>query len=83
MFCIFATFIFYLEARREARKAFLAFSSDDAKSLPEDSEPGEEDHKSILDHQPIDDGLPSSQSTPVRISPVLSCNLFWFYFFFV
>ncbi|KAH8491788.1 hypothetical protein H0E87_021404 [Populus deltoides] len=55
------------KARREARKAFLAFSSDDAKSQPEDSEPGEEDHKSILDHQPIDDGLPSSQSTPVYI----------------
>lgn len=71
----FAIFIMYLEARREARKAFLAFSSDDAKSQPEDSEPGEEDHKRILDHPSVD-GFSSSQSTPVRISPVLSCIFF-------
>ncbi|KAF9671401.1 hypothetical protein SADUNF_Sadunf12G0043600 [Salix dunnii] len=61
------------KARREARKAFLAFSSDDAKSQPEDSEPGEEDHKRILD-QPVVDDFPSSQSTPVRISPVYILN---------
>ncbi|KAJ6375780.1 hypothetical protein OIU77_000696 [Salix suchowensis] len=54
------------KARREARKAFLAFSSDDAKSQPEDSEPGEEDHKRILDHPSVD-GFSSSQSTPVYI----------------
>ncbi|KAJ6672589.1 hypothetical protein OIU85_013882 [Salix viminalis] len=54
------------KARREARKAFLAFSSDDAKSQPEDSEPGEEDHRRILDHPSVD-GFSSSQSTPVYI----------------
>ncbi|CAK7323153.1 unnamed protein product [Dovyalis caffra] len=53
------------KARREARKAFLAFSSDDAKSQLE-AEPGEENLKSSLD-QPINDDVPSSQSTPVYI----------------
>ncbi|KAM1186657.1 hypothetical protein ACFX1Q_016562 [Malus domestica] len=54
------------DARREARKAFLAFSSSDAKAQLADSEPvhGEmEDHIEL----PASDDVQSSQSTPVYV----------------
>ncbi|XP_031276859.1 G patch domain-containing protein TGH [Pistacia vera] len=54
------------DARREARKALLAFSSDDAKSHLPDSEPVESPRESFLEH-PVNDDIQSSQSTPVSV----------------
>lgn len=54
------------DARREARKALLAFSCDDAKTHLPDSEPVESSRESFLEH-PVNDDVRSSQSTPVWI----------------
>lgn len=63
--CLSSSLYLLADARREARKAFLAFSSSDAKAQLADSEPGEVDRESFLD-QPINDDVHSSRSTPVR-----------------
>ncbi|XP_044466395.1 G patch domain-containing protein TGH isoform X2 [Mangifera indica] len=54
------------DARREARKALLAFSCDDAKTHFPDSEPVESSRESFLEH-PVNDDVQSSQSTPVYV----------------
>ncbi|KAJ4838590.1 hypothetical protein Tsubulata_047105 [Turnera subulata] len=54
-----------IDARREARKAFLAFSSNDAKSSVADTEP-DEDPKSNLHHL-VNNDVKSSRSTPVYV----------------
>ncbi|XP_010265340.1 PREDICTED: G patch domain-containing protein TGH [Nelumbo nucifera] len=53
------------DVRREARKAFLAFSSDDAKTSSDQSEPVIRDHETTIE-QP-NDNIYSSQSTPVYV----------------
>lgn len=70
------------DARREARKAFLAFSSDDAKAHHTETEPSE-DYLGNLE-QSVNDAVQTSQSTPVRtflfnsiiLFPVPSINQF-------
>lgn len=54
-----------IDARREARKAFLAFSSDDAKAQLTESESVQGNLKSFTE-QPANDDVQSYQSTPVR-----------------
>lgn len=54
------------DARREARRAFLAFSSDDTKAKYGDTELDEDDLKSNL-HRPVNDDDKSSRSTPVYV----------------
>lgn len=54
------------DARREARKAFLAFSSDDAKAQFAESEPVQGDLGSFTE-QPANDVVQSYQSTPVYV----------------
>ncbi|KAK2663553.1 hypothetical protein Ddye_002127 [Dipteronia dyeriana] len=54
------------ESRREARKALLAFSSDDAKTQLTDSEGGESHIESSVE-QPANDDVQSSRSTPVYV----------------
>lgn len=54
------------DARREARKAFLAFSSNDAKTLPADSEPVHDKPENYIE-QPASDDVQSSQNTPVYV----------------
>ncbi|KAI4335834.1 hypothetical protein L6164_014441 [Bauhinia variegata] len=53
------------DARREARRAFLAFSSDDPKVQLTDSEPIKGDRENVFD-QPAND-VQSSKSTPVYV----------------
>lgn len=53
------------DARRDARKAFLAFSTGDAKSEITNSEPFQEDDDTVST-QPAKGDISSSQSTPVR-----------------
>ncbi|KAG8654276.1 hypothetical protein MANES_05G117300v8 [Manihot esculenta] len=53
------------DARREARKAFLAFSSDDAKAHHTETEP-DEDYLGNLE-QSVNDAVQTSQSTPVFV----------------
>lgn len=55
-----------VDARRQARRAFIAFSSDDTKVKVTDSEPTKGDIDNFLD-QPVNDDAQSSKSTPVRI----------------
>ncbi|KAK0587266.1 hypothetical protein LWI29_020187 [Acer saccharum] len=54
------------ESRREARKALLAFSSDDAKTQLTDSECGESHLESSVE-QPVNDDVQYSRSTPVYV----------------
>nr|XP_023874748.1 G patch domain-containing protein TGH-like isoform X1 [Quercus suber]POE83129.1 g patch domain-containing protein tgh [Quercus suber] len=54
------------DARREARKAFLAFSSDDAKAQLAESESVQGNLESITE-QPTNDDVQSYQSTPVYV----------------
>ena len=54
-----------IDARREARKAFLAFSSDDAKAQLTESESVQGNLKSFTE-QPANGDVQSYQSTPVR-----------------
>ncbi|XWS37204.1 hypothetical protein CRYUN_Cryun19dG0023000 [Craigia yunnanensis] len=55
------------DARREARKAFLAFASDDTKAPhPADFEPVEGEPESFIE-QPADDDAQSSQSLPIFV----------------
>ncbi|XVF11680.1 hypothetical protein REPUB_Repub08aG0048200 [Reevesia pubescens] len=55
------------DARREARKAFLAFASEDTKApRPAEYEPVEGEPESFIE-QPADDDAPSSQSLPVFV----------------
>ncbi|XVF49810.1 hypothetical protein PTKIN_Ptkin04bG0045700 [Pterospermum kingtungense] len=55
------------DARREARKAFLAFASEDTKAPhPSDYEPVEGEPESFIE-QPAADGSPSSQSLPTFV----------------
>ncbi|KAL5748960.1 hypothetical protein ACOSQ2_026257 [Xanthoceras sorbifolium] len=54
------------ESRREARKALLAFSSDDAKTQLPDSEHVESHLESFVE-QPVNDDVQSSRSTPVYL----------------
>lgn len=54
------------DARREARKAFLAFSSDDAKTPITDAEPVDRHLESFLE-QPVNDDGQLSHSTPVYV----------------
>lgn len=55
------------DARRQARRAFLAFSSDDTKVKVTESASFKGDIEN-LPQQPADD-VQSSKSTPVRIFP--------------
>lgn len=57
------------DARREARKAFLAFSSNDAKTLQADSEPVHDKPENYIE-QPASDDVQSSQNTPVSKSSI-------------
>ncbi|TXG51534.1 hypothetical protein EZV62_024058 [Acer yangbiense] len=57
------------ESRREARKALLAFSSDDAKTQLTDSGCGESHLESSVE-QPVNDDVQYSRSTPFVISVV-------------
>lgn len=59
-----------IDARREARKAFLAFSSDDAKAQLAESESVQGNLESITE-QPTNDDVQSYQSTPVRNLPMV------------
>lgn len=59
-----------IDARREARKAFLAFSSDDAKAQLTESESVQGNLESITE-QPTNDDVQSYQSTPVRNLPTV------------
>lgn len=61
--CLFA------EARREARKAFLAFASDEVKTQNSNAEPTDGDLENIPE-QDVD--AKSSKSTPVRSLPLLN-----------
>lgn len=54
------------DARREARKAFLAFSSDDAKAQLADSEPVQ-GNLEIFSEQRANDDVQSYQNTPVFV----------------
>ncbi|GLT76532.1 hypothetical protein SLA2020_481850 [Shorea laevis] len=54
------------DARREARKAFLAFADDGKVSQHADSEPVESELGSLIE-QPVNDPVRSSQSTPVYV----------------
>ncbi|CAK9330021.1 unnamed protein product [Citrullus colocynthis] len=54
------------DARRDARKAFLAFSANDVKSEIPSSEPFQEDDD-IVSPQPAKGDISSSQSTPVYV----------------
>uniref|UniRef100_A0A2N9HKB2 G patch domain-containing protein n=1 Tax=Fagus sylvatica TaxID=28930 RepID=A0A2N9HKB2_FAGSY len=55
------------DARREARKAFLAFSSDDAKAqLAESESESVQGNLKSFTEQPANDDVQSYQSTPVR-----------------
>ncbi|KAK9278310.1 hypothetical protein L1049_027875 [Liquidambar formosana] len=54
------------DARREARKAFLAFSSDDTKAEFAGAEPGKSELENIME-QPANNDAQSSQSTPVYV----------------
>lgn len=54
------------DARRQARRAFIAFSSDDTKVKVTDSEPTKGDIDNFLD-QPVNDDAQSSKSTPVYV----------------
>ncbi|XP_050377487.1 G patch domain-containing protein TGH [Argentina anserina] len=54
------------DARREARKAFLAFSTNDAKTQQADLEPSL-DKSEYYTEQPASDDVQSSQSTPVYV----------------
>lgn len=58
-------FVLSSEARREARKAFLALSSNDAKAQHVDSEQFEHDIHPI--DLPADDDTQYFKSTPVRL----------------
>lgn len=53
------------DARRQARRAFLAFSSNDTKVKVSESEPTQDDNENFPE-QPVDDNVQSSKSTPVR-----------------
>lgn len=53
-----------VDARREARRAFLAFTSDETNAQPE-SEPIIGDFEDLLE-LPADTGSKFSKSTPVR-----------------
>jgi hypothetical protein len=56
-----------IDARREARKAFLAFSSDDAKAqLAESESESVQGNLKSFTEQPANDDVQSYQSTPVR-----------------
>lgn len=57
---------FIIEARREARRAFLAFTSDEAKPVPSTSERGEDDLEDLLDKSAENDPR-SPKSTPVSV----------------
>lgn len=59
------------DARRQARRAFLAFSSDDTKVKVTESEPIKSDVESYPE-QPVYDDVQSSKSTPVRNFPFQS-----------
>lgn len=59
-------FIFTTDARREARKAFLAFASEDVKAPYPANEPDEEPESFMA--QPVDNDTQSSKSLPVRSS---------------
>lgn len=64
------------DARRQARRAFLAFSSDNPEVQNTEFEPTKGDIENILEH-PVDDDVSSSKSTPVRNIPLLiQKNLF-------
>lgn len=65
--------LFTTDARRDARKAFLAFSANDVKSEIPSSEPFQEDDD-IVSPQPAKGDISSSQSTPVR-------KIIWVYIF--
>ncbi|XP_061365176.1 G patch domain-containing protein TGH isoform X2 [Gastrolobium bilobum] len=54
------------DARRQARRAFLAFSSDDPKTKITESEPIKGDIENFT-QQPLNDDVPSSKSTPVYV----------------
>ncbi|OMO63875.1 SWAP/Surp [Corchorus olitorius] len=55
------------DARREARKAFLAFASDNTKaSHPADYEPVEDERESLVEHPTVDDAK-SSECLPVFV----------------
>ncbi|KAF5730239.1 putative RNA binding protein [Tripterygium wilfordii] len=54
------------DVRREARKAFLALSSDDAKAHLAESELAEDDLESFMKHT-VKDDVPASQSTPLFV----------------
>ncbi|KAM5571061.1 G patch domain-containing protein TGH [Rosa sericea] len=54
------------DARREARKAFLAFSTNDAKTQLADSEPIHDESENYTE-QPASDDVQSSQNTPVYV----------------
>jgi len=57
-----------VDARRQARRAFIAFSSDDTKVKVTQSEPTKGDIVNFPD-QPVNDDTQSSKSTPVRNFP--------------
>ncbi|CAL5198514.1 unnamed protein product [Lathyrus oleraceus] len=54
------------DARRQARKAFLAFSSDDTKVKVTESEPTKDDIENFPE-QPVNNDAQSSKSTPVYV----------------
>ncbi|KAG7944454.1 hypothetical protein I3843_15G103100 [Carya illinoinensis] len=58
------------DARREARKAFLAFSSDDSKAQLAESEPVKGNIESSTE-RPANDDVLSYKSTPVRNFPYI------------
>lgn len=55
---------FVTDARREGRKAFLAFSANDAKTQLADSEPIHDNSENYSEQHASDD-VRSSQNTPV------------------
>ena len=69
--CNFKSFL--TDARREARKAFLAFSTSNAKTQLVDSEPVHDNSENNIE-QLASDAVQSSQSTPVRHLRVLSVS---------
>lgn len=59
------------DTRREARKAFLALSSNDAKAQVDGSVPDKSDHDNAIE-QRADEDVQFSQSTPVSSLPCQS-----------
>ena len=68
--------LFTTDARRDARKAFLAFSTGDVKSEIPNSEPFQEDDD-IVSPQLAKGDVSSSQSTPVRIINGPIASSYW------